>query len=203
MDVDRRRGDLRSDERRQVPSSEGILNADTRAAEPVIVPGTNVLGYAWVTAAGPPTFAAFPLNSPATCSVQAGQHCPFATLQPEGSEHILSNFHGFFAAQSGPRPGCSACMKRSASPGCASGTFDSAFVYGGGEQTANNNYNISPGAANSAWKVGLSPADCEVEYLAVGGGPSGFGVLEHNVANGLDHLPPLRPGDGQLRARRR
>ena len=162
---------------------EGILNADTQPVNAVIVPGTNVLGYAWVTAAGPPTFAAFPLNSPATCSVLASQHCPFATLQPEGSEHILSNFHGFFAAQSGASSGVLGVYETLGKPGCASGTFDSAFVYGGGEQTASNNYNISPGAANSAWKVGLSPADCEVEYLAVGGGPSGFGVLEHNVAS--------------------
>ena len=47
-----------------------------------------------------------------------------------------------------------------------------------------NSYNISPGEPNSAWRVGLSPGDCEVEYPAVGGGPSGFGVLESNLAAG-------------------
>ena len=46
--------------------AEGILNADTGPLNAVIVPGTNILGYAWVTAAGPPTFAAFPLTSGTT-----------------------------------------------------------------------------------------------------------------------------------------
>lgn len=161
--------------------AEGILNADTGPLNPVIVPGSNVLGYAWVTAAGPPTFAAFPLTSPPQCSVQAGQTCPFATLQPEG-EHILSNEAGFFASQLGANPGVLGVYETLAKPGCASGTFDTAYVYASGEQSATNNYNISPGTANSAWKVGLSPADCEVEYPAVGGGPSGFGVVEDNLA---------------------
>jgi hypothetical protein len=163
--------------------AEGILSADTGPLNPVIVPGTNELGYAWVTAAGAPTFAAFPLTSGVTCSVKSGQHCQFATLQPEG-EHILSNEHGVFASQSGSSAGVLGVYETLGKPGCSSGTFDSAFVYGSGEQSAGNNYNISPGEANSAWKVGLSPADCEVEYPAVDGGPSGLGVLEGNLANG-------------------
>ena len=44
-----------------------------------------------------------------------------------------------------------------------------------------NNYNISPGLADSAWKVPVTQADCNVEYPAVGGGPSGFGVVEENM----------------------
>ena len=162
----------------------GILNADTGPLNAVIVPGTNALGYAWVTAGGPPTFAEFPLASPPTCSRAAGHHCPFATLQPEGSEHILSNPHGAFAAQSGSNSGVLGVYETLGPPGCPSGSFDTAFVYGSGEQGAGNSYNISPGKAGSAWRVGLSPGDCEVQYAAVGGGPSGFGVVEDNLAAG-------------------
>jgi hypothetical protein len=163
--------------------AEGILSADTEPLNPVVVPGSNSLGYAWVTAGGPPTFAEFPLSSPPQCSVETGHTCPFATLQPEG-EHILSNEGGVFASQLGANPGVLGVYETLGKPGCASGTFDTAYVYGSGEQSSTNNYNISPGTAKSAWKVALSPADCEVEYPAVGGGPSGLGVVEDNLAGG-------------------
>jgi hypothetical protein len=161
--------------------AEGILSADTGPLNAVIVPGSNALGYAWVTAAGPPTFAEFPLSSPPECSVATGHTCPFATLQPEG-EHILSNETGVFASQLGANSGVLGVYETLGKPGCPSGTFDTAYVYGSGSQSSTNNYNISPGTANSAWKFGLSPADCEVEYPAVGGGPSGFGVVEDNLS---------------------
>jgi hypothetical protein len=161
--------------------AEGILSADTGPLNPVIVPGSNALGYAWVTASGPPTFAEFPLSSPPQCSVEAGHHCPFATLQP-GNENLLGNPSGVFASQLGANPGVLGVYETLGKPGCASGTFDTAYVYASGEQSSTNNYNISPGTADSAWKVALSPADCEVEYLAVGGGPSGLGVVEDNLA---------------------
>jgi len=164
--------------------AEGFLSATTAPLNAVIVPGTNALGYAWVTPGGPPTFAEFPLASSSTCSRAAGHHCPFATLQPEGGAHMLGNEHGVFAAQSGSNSGVLGVYETLGPPGCPSGSFDTAFVYGSGEQGAGNSYNISPGELNSAWRVGLSPGDCEVEYPAVGGGPSGFGVVEDNLAAG-------------------
>ncbi len=42
--------------------TSGIIDADTEPLSAVIVPGTGVLGYGWNTAAGPPTFNAFPLS---------------------------------------------------------------------------------------------------------------------------------------------
>ena len=162
---------------------EGILNSNTAPLNPVIVPGTNVLGYAWVTAGGPPTFAAFPFTSPVTCSIEVGPKCPFATLQP-GTENLLGNFRGVFAGQSGSNPGVLGVYETLGKPGCPTGSFDTAFVYGSGAQGAFNSYSISHGETNSAWRVALSPGDCEVEYPAVGGGPSGFGVLEDNLATG-------------------
>ncbi len=161
--------------------AEANLSADTEPVGAVILPGTSVLGYAWVTAAGPPTFAAFPLSSPAQCSEKTGHTCPFATLQPESSEHLLSNPGAAVASQLGANPGVLGVYETLGKPGCSSGTFDSAFAYGSGNQSASNSYNVSPGEPNSAWKVPLSPGDCEVEYLAVGGGPSGFGVIEDDL----------------------
>ena len=71
-------------------------------------------------------------------------------------------------------------------PGCASGVDDTAFVYGSGEQSATNSYDISPGEPHSAWRKALSPGDCEAEYPAVGGGPSGLGVAEKDLTRGYE-----------------
>jgi hypothetical protein len=62
-------------------------------------------------------------------------------------------------------------------------SFGTAYAYGSGNQSATNSYNISPGQPNSAWKVAIARADCNVEDPGVGGGPSGFGVLETNDSN--------------------
>ena len=162
---------------------EGNEDADTEPVDALIVPGSKALGYAWVTAGGTPTFAEFPFGSTSECSVKTGHTCPFATLQPEG-ENLLGNPGASVASTLGPNPGVLGVYETLGKPGCASGTFDTAFAYGSGSQESNNNYNISPGASKSAWKVGLSPGDCEVEYASVGGGPSGLGVVEDNLTNG-------------------
>jgi hypothetical protein len=166
----------------------GVLSADTQPLSAVTLPGTGVLGYGWDTAgSSPPTFNAFPLTSPPQCSVKectAG----FASLEPNTNPDQIGNEGGQFAAQGGATPGVIGIFETDFSngplgcsgPGTAS--FGTAYVYGTGNQSSTNNYNISPGTANSAWKVATSQADCDVEYAAVDGGPSGFGVLEDNLA---------------------
>lgn len=57
-------------------------------------------------------------------------------------------------------------------------SFGTAYAYGAGNQSAANSYNISPGSPNSAWKVAVAQADCNVENPGAGSGPAGFGVLE-------------------------
>ena len=169
--------------------ASGILNADTMPLNAVILPGTGVLGYGWETAAGPPTFNAFALSSPPECSVNT---CPagFATLEPNTNPDILSNGGGQIAAQQGAFPGLLAIYQTdfTAGPfGCSPSQtvpFGTAYAYGSGPESASNDYNISPGMPNSAWKVAASLADCNVEYPAVAGGPSGFGVLEQNDLKG-------------------
>jgi hypothetical protein len=163
--------------------SSGILNADTGPIDAVIVPGTGALGYGWDTAGGAPTFNAFPLASPPECSTTT---CPagFATLEPDTNPDQLGNEPGHFASIStGPLAGVMGVfdsLDTNGPLGCTQ-SFGTAYVYGAGPQSATNNYNISPGQPNSAWRVPLSQADCDMEYSAVGGGPSGFGILEDNL----------------------
>jgi hypothetical protein len=163
--------------------TSGILNADTGPIDAVVLPGTGVLGYGWDTAAGAPTFNAFGLSAPPECSVTT---CPagFATLEPATNPDQLGNPAGQFASIStGPLAGVMGVFDSlftNGPLGCAQ-SFGTAYVYGAGAQSATNNYNISPGQPNSAWRVPLSQADCNAEYSAVGGGPSGFGILEDNL----------------------
>jgi hypothetical protein len=160
--------------------TSGILNADTGPLSAVIVPGTGVLGFGWDTAAmAPPTFNAFPLNAPPECS-RATCAAGFASLQPPSDPDQIGNPFGQFASKAGANPGVMGIFDTiftNGPLGCAK-TFGTAYAFGSGNQTASNNYNISPGSPNSAWKVAVAQADCDVEHPAVGGGPSGFGVLE-------------------------
>ena len=162
--------------------TSGILNADTGPLSAVIVPGTGVLGFGWDTAAtAPPTFNAFPLSAPPECSVAS---CPagFASLEPPSNPDQIGNPFGEFASQAGANPGVLGIFDTIFTNGplaCAK-TFGTAYAYGAGNQTGSNNYNVSPGSPGSAWKVPVAQADCNVENPAVGGGPSGFGVLETN-----------------------
>ncbi len=165
--------------------TSGSVNADTAPLSGVVLPGTNVLGYGFNTAgASPPTFNAFPLTSPPECSdmmCAAGS----ATLQPSTNPDQIGNAGGQFASEVGQSPGVLAIFNTDFSTpplGCSGASgFGTAYAYGSGTQSATNNYNISPGSPNSAWKVPVSQADCDVEYPAVGGGPSGFGVVEDDL----------------------
>jgi hypothetical protein len=173
--------------------TDGILSADTGPLSAVIVPGTSELGFGWQSAGGPPTFNAFPLTSPPECSTQKcdgtpipdGGPYPFAELEPETNPDTIGNSGGQFASQIGTNPGVLSIFDTLNSNGpfaCAPGN-GTAYMYGSGAQGSTNNYNISPGTANSAWKVAATQADCNVDNFAVSGGPSGFGVLENDTAH--------------------
>jgi hypothetical protein len=171
--------------------ADGNIAGDTSPIGAVVVPGTDALGYAWDEAGGPPTFDEFPFSSPPECSYKSCAGSPFSTLQPLGTEHQLGNEPGVVASQLGANAGVLGVYETLGKPGCASGTFDSAYVYASGEQSSTNNYDISPEKSDSAWKIALSPADCEVEYPAVGGGPSGFGVVEDDLTRGYTVYHPF------------
>jgi hypothetical protein len=165
--------------------TSGIIDADTGPLSAVTVPGTGVLGYGWDTASGPPTFNAFPLSSPPECSA-AMCSAGYATLEPDTNPDTLGNEPGHFASQLGANPGVMGVFDSlftNGPLGCSQ-SFGTAYVYGSGAQSATNNYNVSPGQPNSAWRVALAQADCNAEYSTVGGGPSGFGILEDDLGTG-------------------
>jgi hypothetical protein len=166
--------------------TEGDIGGDTSPLSAVVVPGTGELGYGWNAAVAPPTFNAFPLSSPPECSEASGK-CPagFATLEPGTNPDQVTNGGGQFASQLGASPGILGIFNTlftNGPLGCAA-SFGTAYAYGSGAQSATNNYNKSPGEPGSAWKVPIAQADCDVEYPAVAGGPSGFGVLEDDLAH--------------------
>ncbi len=165
--------------------SSGIIGADTVPVDGVILPGTGQLGFGWVTASGPPTFNAFPLSNPPECST-ATCAAGFATLEPSTNPDQISNVPTHFASiSSGPNGGVMGVFDSQSTDGplgCAD-TFGTAYVYGSGDQSPSNNYNVSPGEPNTAWRVPVTQADCNLEYSAVGGGPSGFGILADDLAN--------------------
>ncbi|MFZ1925785.1 MAG: hypothetical protein WAU42_06550, partial [Solirubrobacteraceae bacterium] len=166
--------------------ASGILSADTKPLSAVIVPGTGVLGYGWDTAGtSPPTFNAFPLSSPPECSAETCS-AGFASLEPNTNPDQIGNEEGQFASQEGPNAGVMGVFGTDFTNGplgCSSletVPFGTAYALASGPQSPSNNYNISPGLPHSAWKVPVTQADCNVEYFALAGGPSGFGVLEDN-----------------------
>jgi hypothetical protein len=190
--------------------ADGILSADTAPLSAVVVPGTDALGYGWDSAAGGfekpfesavPTFDEFPLNSPTTCSIateamskQFPPNCPteedFAALQPEGVVDPIKNADGQFASQAGTNPGVLGIFEtdNESGPLCP-GSFGTAFVYGSGDQSTTapiNSYDkYEPGKPGSAWSGPVAQADCNAEYPAVGGGPSGFGVVEDDLTRNV------------------
>lgn len=163
----------------------GIINADTEPLNAIIVPGTNTLGFGWNTADGPPTFDAFPLTGPPECSVQTCPNSPYASLEPDTNPDTITNAGGNVASQGAAHPGVLAIYNTDFSNGplgCnGSSSFGTAYAYGSGAQGSGNSYDVSPGSPGSAWRVAASQADCGVEYPVVGGGVSGFGVLEDNL----------------------
>lgn len=169
--------------------ANGVIDADTAPLSAVIVPGTSVLGYGWDTAgSSSPSFDAFPLESPPQCSVET---CPadesFAELEPNSNPDQIGNAGGQFASQQGASPAVIGVFNTDFTngplgcTGAGTASFGTAFAYGSGFQSPTNSYDISPGSPDSAWMVPVTQADCDVEYPAVGGGPSGFGVLEDNL----------------------
>lgn len=167
--------------------ANAILNADTVPLNGFLVPGTNVLGFGWETAGGPPTFNAFPLVSPPECS--KANPCPFATLEPNTNPDQVTNGGGQFASQAGANPGVLGVFSTLFSDGgpfsCPSNLPDGfAFAYGAGNQGATNDYNASPGSPGSAWRGPAQQGECGVERLAVAGGPAGFGILAKDEGTG-------------------
>ena len=181
--------------------ADGTLSADATPLNSVVVPGTGALGYGWdeisLTSGfgDTPTFDEFPLNSPSTCTPASGTdyppNCPanefFAALEPEElAVDQIGNANGAIASRLVSDPGVLGVFETDFNnpPLCAH-QFGMAYAYGSGDQSATNSYDISPGKTHSAWKVSVSQGDCNVSNPAAGGGASGLGVVENDLADGF------------------
>jgi hypothetical protein len=163
----------------------GPVGDDTQPVGGVVLPGTGELGFGFTTVAAAPTFHAFPAAAPPECS---NHTCPagYATLAPSTDPDQISNPAGNFVTNQNGVFGLFATNFTSGPLGCSNARtvpFGTAYVFGSGAQSPSNDYNISPGQPNTAWRVAVTHGDCNVDYPAVGGGPSGFGVLETDELN--------------------
>jgi hypothetical protein len=192
---------------RVVPQSVPLMG------DGVVVPGTNQLGVTFNFYHSPPTFEAFSQVSPPGCSSASGPLCPFATLEPSSNPDPVSNYGGgqFFtqlASSSGATPGVLALYHTSYStgpfgcttnpPGSYSGApFTYVYAYGSGIQSPTNDYNISPGSPNSAWRVAATvvPGECPINEATIAGGPSGVGLLESITTGASQDRMQYRPFD--------
>ena len=150
---------------------------------------------------GNPEFQANSLSSPSDDSANTEATAPFATLNPSpAGAYSIGNLGGQFAAnltgtegvlgvfESLPDPGLSPCP--SSAP--ASLVYAWAPLSAAAASAAvESELNTSPGTAGSAWG-NLSELDCDGDYPAVGGGPSGLGVLETNQTTLSDETVQYR-----------
>jgi hypothetical protein len=164
--------------------ASGNTSADTQPLNAVTLPGATNIGYGFVTAAESPSFHAFSITAPTLCGrASPATNCAdgIATLAPSTDVDKVSNVPGNIAANVGGVLGVYRTNASSGNLGCTGASpFGMAYVYGTGLQSPSNNYNVSPGSANTAWRNSVKLADCGVDYIAAGGGPSGFGVIEDN-----------------------
>lgn len=169
--------------------ASGNPDADTHMLSAVTLPGGTSLGVGFLTPGEPPTFHAVSLDSPTLCGREdfpaTNCHDGYAALASGSDPDQVSNEPGNFAADGNGVLGVFRVNYSSGNLGCSGGSpFGLAYVFGSGSQSPSNNYNASAGAPGTAWRGGVSVADCGVDYLAAGGGPSGFGVLEDNQITG-------------------
>jgi hypothetical protein len=176
----------------------GNVSATTN---PVIaLPGGDI-GVGADPPGGNPEFQANSLSSPSDDSVNTEATAPFATLNPSpASAYSIGNLGGQFASQLTGSEGVLGVFESLPDPGlspCPS-SAPSSLVYAWAPLSASassaaveSELNTSPGTAGSAWGD-LSELDCVGDYPAVGGGPSGLGVLETNVTTLSDEIIQYR-----------
>jgi hypothetical protein len=168
--------------------ASGIVEPDTQMLNAVTLPGGTSVGVGFDTAAKAPSFHAFSLATPTTCGrATAPPNCPegVATLAPGSDVDQVTNAPGNFATDGASVMGAFRTNYSAGNLGCPGASpFGMAFVFGTGLQSPSNNYNKSPGVANTAWRGNVALADCGVDYIGLGAGPSGFGVLEDNQVTG-------------------
>jgi von Willebrand factor type D domain len=173
------------------PHAVGFVGGNAEPAGPAIELPDGHFGAGYVIPGSNPAFQANSLATP-TDQSEAGAP-PVATLNPRpATAFTTGNLGGTFGAQLVGSPGVlgvfEALPGKGTSP-CPSSASD-ALVYAYAPintTTTPAELSASPGSS-SPWRP-LTEADCDGTDPAVGGGPSGLGVLETNEA----HVPNPGP----------
>ena len=175
------------------PHAVGFVGGNAEAAGPAIeLPGGD-FGAGYIIPGSNPAFQANSLAAP-TDESGAGAP-PFATLNPRpASAFTVGNLGGSFGSQLVGSSGGGVLGVFEALPGkgsspCPSSASD-ALVYAYAPinpTTTPAELSASPGGS-TPWRP-LAEVDCDGTYPAVGGGPSGLGLLETNEA----HVPNPGP----------
>jgi hypothetical protein len=149
-----------------------FLPGDSEATtNPVIaLPGGNVGFGAVVPGGSNPEFEANSLVAPLDYSVATTP--PFATLNPSPNNYAIGNLGGQFASQLTGAMGVLGVFEMLEAGPCPS---SEGLVYSFASLPAAN----AALNTNGAWRP-LAGIDCNTTNPAVGGGPSGLGLLEDN-----------------------
>ena len=173
------------------PHAVGFIGGDSGPAGPAIeLPGGD-FGAGYVIPGSNPAFQANSLAAPTDQSEATTP--PFATLNPvPASAYAIGNLGGAFASQLVGSPGVlgvfAALSGKGISPCPSSASEALVYAYAPiGASTTPADLSTSPGGS-SPWRP-LAKVDCDGTDPAVGGGPSGLGLLETNE----DHVPNPGP----------
>jgi hypothetical protein len=173
-----------------VPHAVGFVGSGGPAGPPVELPGGD-FGAGYVIPGSNPAFQANSLAAPTDESEASG--APHATLNPQpASAYTIGNLGGVFGSQLvGSRGvlGVFEALSGKGSSACPSSANEAlAYAYAPvNASTTPAELSTSPGGS-SPWRP-LAKVDCDGTDPAVGGGPSGLGLLETNEA----HVPNPGP----------
>lgn len=135
-------------------------------------------GVGTQSAVNPLEFQANSLTSPANYS-GATSPTPFATISPSPDTYSTDNLGASFASQLTGATGVLGVGSILDTGPCPS-SEGLAYAYAPiSASTSDAELNTSPGGVGSPWQP-LAGVDCNSENPAVGGGPSGLGLLETN-----------------------
>lgn len=170
------------------PTAVGFVpgNAQSTMNPVIALPGSNI-GMGWVVPAGNPAFQANSLTSPSDYSESTGP--PYATLNPSPNNYNVSNLGGQFAAQLTGAMGVLGVFGLVESGPCPSNT---GLVYAFASLPGSNTALSTTTGPGSAWAP-VAPVDCNTQYPAVAGGPSGLGVLESNQSTNTTEYRSFQP----------
>jgi hypothetical protein len=168
------------------PHAVGFVGGNSEPAGPAVeLPGGN-FGAGYVVAGSNPAFQANSLAPPTDQSEATTP--PFATLNPRpASAYTIGNLGGVFGSQLVGSPGVLGVFVALADKGYSScpSSSSAALIYAYAPISASTTpaeLSTSPGGS-SPWRP-LAEVDCDGTDPAVGGGPSGLGLLETDDASG-------------------